>query len=49
MRRLLSIRGLALLLAILAFAGATAWAASPKDEKPPATGPLEVTYYFLPG
>ncbi len=49
MRRLLSIRGLALLLAIVAFAGATAWAASGKDEKTPPAGPLEVTYYYLPG
>ena len=38
-----------MLLAIVAFAGATAWAASAKDEKKPAAGPLEVTYYYLPG
>jgi hypothetical protein len=46
MRRLLSTRGLALLLVFVAIAGAPSIAAT---EKKAATGPLEVTYYFLPG
>ena len=36
----------AILLAILAIAAAPAPA---KDDAKPATGPLQVTYYYLPG
>lgn len=47
MRNVRMVRGLALALAFLAIAAAPALG---KDaEKKPASSPLEVTYYFLPG
>jgi hypothetical protein len=47
MRNVRMIRGLALALAFLAIAAGPALG---KDEaKKPAAGPLEVTYYYLPG